>query len=116
MHNLLKFIPLLAVVAFAGNAMGASSGSPTQISYDGNQAVDDDEFLYENEKNYKEAKAGYDRSNHQNSGYGVGYECDEFNKHNAFSTGNIVNMPPNHYFKGKKITQKKILSMYDNSW
>ena len=57
----------------------AECNSPTTIAYDGNQKVDDDEFLYPDESNYLAAKNGYENTKHKTSGDGKGYECDKSN-------------------------------------
>ncbi len=105
MHNLLKFIPLLAVVAFTGNAMGTCT-SPTTISFGGNQKPAADEFLYETKDDWEKTLSGYTNSGKFNSGEGVAYECDGWNSPSC-TGGDIVTLGPNHYFGGKLVTYEK---------
>ena len=97
-----------AVPAFA--TCGASA-----LGFDGNQDPDDDEFLYESNKQFELAKQGYKNSNHQNSGDGKGIECDTTNSAGCGSD-KVIDLLPGHVFKGKVVNAKKRYQCTHNFW
>ena len=97
-----------AVPAFA--TCGASA-----LGFDGNQDPDDDEFLYESNKQFELAKQGYKNSNHQNSGDGKGIECDTTNSAGCGSD-KVIDLLPGHVFKGKVVNAKKKYQCTHNFW
>lgn len=87
----------------------ATCGAST-ISFKGNQDPDDDEFLYETQKQFNLTKQGYKNSDHQNSGEGKGIECDTglFGLNiSGCEKDSIVTLGPGHIFKGKTVNAKR---------
>ena len=89
----------------------AECNSPTTIAYDGNQKVDDDEFLYPDESNYLAAKNGYENTKHKTSGDGKGYECDKLN-FKICNDGSRITLNAGHYFGGQRVDVKTTYECY----
>lgn len=87
------------------NVSYATCGAST-IGFDGNQDPDDDEFLYKTKTQFDLTKAGYENSNHQNSGSGIGIECDTTNSAGCDS-GKVIELLPGHVFKGNVVNAKR---------
>ena len=83
----------------------ATCGAHT-IGFDGNQDPDDDEFLYENKGQFDLTMQGYKNSNKQNSGSGIGIECDT-TRSAGCDSGQVIELLPGHYFKGKVVNAKR---------
>ena len=81
----------------------AACNSPITLGYDGNQEVDDDEFLYYDETEHSKAVAGYTNTGEQTSGDGKGYECDKNNSASC-TGGDTITLPAGHYFNGNKVS------------
>lgn len=86
-------------------AVMADCNTPVTISYVGNQEPDDNEFLYESEREYLLAKQGYTNSGKKNSGDGHAYECD-FGRSGGCGHDDVVTMDPGHVFKGQVIDKE----------
>lgn len=89
----------------AMNASYATCG-PSTLGFDGTQKPDHDEFLYETEYQFNLTKSGYENSNHQNSGYGKGYECDTIDSAGC-PNRKTVTLKAGHVFKGKVVSTQK---------
>lgn len=89
----------------------AECNSSTTIAYDGNQKVDDDEFLYPDESNYLAAKNGYENTKHKTSGDGKGYECDKLN-FKICNDGSRITLNAGHYFGGQRVDVKTTYECY----
>lgn len=101
-------------------AVMADCNTPVTISYVGNQEPDDNEFLYESEREYLLAKQGYTNSGKKNSGDGHAYECD-MGKSGGCGRLDVVTMAPGHIFKGLVIDKEvkyqcKNPGIVDNRW
>ena len=83
----------------------ATCGAHT-LGFDGNQDPDDDEFLYENKRQFDLTMQGYNNSNEQNSGEGKGIECDTTNSAGCDS-GHVIELLPGHVFKGSVVNAKR---------
>ena len=97
-----------AVPAFA--TCGAST-----LGFDGNQDPDDDEFLYQNKQQFDLTKAGYENTNHQNSGTGIGIECDT-TKSAGCDSGQVIELLPGHVFKGTVVKEKRKYQCTSRLW
>ena len=93
-------------LALTPNSGWAGCNSPVTLGFDGNQSPTDDEFLYENEKEFALTQSGFINSGKQNSGDGRGYECDEFNSPSC-AIDDEIEMPVGHVFEGEVIKQKR---------
>ncbi len=101
-----SLIFLFTCLVMVPGALHAGCNSPTILGFDGNQDYDDDEFLYESKYQFDLAKAGYTNTGKQNSGNGVGYECDKVNA-TSCNDNSVVEMPSGHVWKGEVINEKR---------
>ena len=83
----------------------AACNTPVTLSFEGTQDPDDDEFLYDNQYQFDLTKAGYENTNHKNSGAGRGYECDQYST-GGCSRDDVLTLPAGHIFKGQKVATK----------
>ena len=105
MKKLALFSVLLCLCGVYTVPAFATCGAHT-LGFDGNQDPDDDEFLYENKRQFDLTMQGYNNSNEQNSGEGKGIECDTTNSAGCDS-GHVIELLPGHVFKGSVVNAKR---------
>lgn len=91
-------------------AVMADCNTPVTISYVGNQEPDDNEFLYESEREYLLAKQGYTNSGKKNSGDGHAYECD-FGRSGGCGHDDVVTMDPVTYSKVRLLIKRSSINV-----
>lgn len=112
------FIILFGIM-LCSKGFAAGCNTDHTLTFKGTQSPSDDEFLYLNQERYDESVQGYANTRKQNSGSGIGYECDRYHS-SGCTIGQTVTMPKGHVFKGNKIdterTYKCVKGFLDDRW
>ena len=95
------------VCCFVAMPAFAAKTGPVTLSFVGSQKPWDNEFLYDDQKNYDLVKTSFE--NHKtSSGSGLGYECNRtFRKKNQkhfYAPGETLSLPAGHIFEGEPKT------------
>ncbi len=108
MKKNLLLLASLTVCLFATGAFAADTRTTgaTTLTYEGNQEPDDDEFLYVSKAQYDMSVSGWETSDHQNSGYGTGYECDKYDTKN-YKHGETLTLAAGHVFEGQVVQESR---------
>ena len=106
------FVGLMCIESVSVNAAKRNdthSCGAVVLTYNMNSSsvhYDDDEFLYENDLQHNLSQQGYTNSKNQNSGSGIGYECDS-RRTSSCTTDDFVELEAGHWFNGDKVNEKK---------
>ena len=89
--------------------------SETKLYLESGQNIDDDEFLYRNDREHEKAKNGVLNSTARSGGDAMVYECDRSNRDKNCGNRGVVTLEPGHWYMGNRIDHKETYTCWTNN-